>query len=129
MLRDRLYKKSKARSADRAFFWATTGLALSLMQFLQAISTTLGNTFSVGTLVGLFRATFNQTFLFQAITATFGNTFGVGAFVGVFRTVFSNGAFGVITPPNVPRFGAVKKPISIALLTHSPTNSSGITNS
>ena len=67
------------------------------MQFLQAISTTLGNTFSVGTLVGLFRATFNQTFLFQAITATFGNTFGVGAFVGVFRTVFSNSAFGVVT--------------------------------
>ncbi len=67
------------------------------MQFLQAISTTFGNTFGVGTFVGLFRTTFNQAFLFQAITATFGNTFSVGTLVGVFRTVFSDSTFGVVT--------------------------------
>ncbi|CAI2794880.1 Putative membrane protein [Pseudomonas [fluorescens] SBW25] len=120
----RAYKKSKARSTDRAFFWATTGLALCLMQFLQTVCTAFGNTFGVGAFVGLFSAAFNQTFLFQAITAAFGNSvtflqavstafnqaflfeavaaifgqaFGVSAFVGVFRTVFSNSAFGIVT--------------------------------
>lgn len=123
-MRDKVYKKSKARSADRAFLWATTGLALCLMQFLQTVCTTFGNTFGVGAFVGLFSTAFDQAFLFEAITATFGDSvtfqqaistafnqtflfqavatvfgqaFGVSAFVGLFRTIFSNSAFGVVT--------------------------------
>lgn len=94
------------------------------MQFLQTVSAAFGNTLGVGTIVGLFSATFNQAFLFKAITATFGNSiafqqaisatfnqtflfqavatvfgqaFGVSAFVGLFRAIFSHSAFGVVT--------------------------------
>lgn len=97
MLRDRFCKKSKARSTDRAFFWAITGLALCLTQFLQTVCTAFGKTLGIFTALGLFSATFNQAFLFKAIAATFSNTFGVSAFVGTVRTTFSNGAFGVVT--------------------------------
>ena len=73
-MRDKVYKKSKARSADRAFLWATTGLALCLMQFLQTVCTTFGNTFGVGAFVGLFSTAFDQAFLFEPITTTFGDS-------------------------------------------------------
>ena len=72
-VREWVYSKAKARSVDRAFLSASTGLALCFVQFFQAVSTTFGNTFGVGAFVGLFSTAFNQAFLFQAITATFSN--------------------------------------------------------
>ena len=76
------------------------------MQYLQTVSAAFGNTLGVGTIVGLFSATFNQAFLFKAITATFGNsiafqqaisaTFNQTFLFQAVATVFSHSAFGVV---------------------------------